>query len=242
MAKIFIVEDNSFHMEALEIMLADLGHEVVGKSQSAIEAFSLIKETDPEVVLMDINLNGYNDGLTLSRELKKVVDIPIIFTSALTEKQIIQEAVGIQPAAYLVKPIDMTDLRINIELALNRSQTQAKEESNRSKDKEFFSVRLGLKLAKLDFDQIKVLQVDTKNYVSIVYENGKNYSLKSSLKQILEELPASQFIQVHRNHAINLHFLDFIIENEQVLKMKDDSSIPIGKTYRSKLYKRLNIR
>lgn len=238
MAKIFIVEDNRFHLEVLEIMLGDLGHDIVGKSQSAKDAISLIHTTTPELILMDINLHGYNDGLTLSKELKKIMDIPIIFTSALTERQVIQEAVYIQPAAYLVKPINMTDLRINIELALNK--VPPKKELNPGEY--FFSVRLGSKLIKLDFDQIKILQVDTKNYVSILCENGKTYTVKRSLKRILEELPAAQFIQTHRQYAVNLHFLDFIIEDEQVLKLKDDSSVPIGKTFRKGLYQRLNIR
>jgi DNA-binding LytR/AlgR family response regulator len=239
MASICIVEDNPNHAYALQQKVHAIGHTVQHICDTFEAALSVIKQHTIDVILLDINLQKDNEGIQLAQVIKSFSSIPIIYTTALAKKEIIAKAVQVKPAGYLVKPISQETLKATIELAL-----QPKEETiSNTKDQEsvsFLTVRVGYKLKKIKLQEVKLLKIASKNYVTIVDKNDKEFQLRNSLKALIKNLDAN-FIQVHRLYGINLNYMLHINEKEQMLCLQERTHIPIGRTFKEALYKRLNI-
>lgn len=239
--KIFIVEDNASHLNVLKAKVGSLGYQITGTSQTASEALSDIKKTPPDVVLIDINLDGNNDGIVLAKQIKEISTASILFITAQSKDEIIQDAIAVEPSGYLIKPVDLNELKANIELAMYQ-KTQTKSRPNLKTEKEFLTVRTGQKLQLLPFKEIKILKVDVKNYVTLVDDKGKEFAVRDSLKNILNSVLPDCFIRTHHSYGVNMDFVLFIDEREQVLHLKTNDSIPIGKSFKEEVYQRMNIK
>ncbi len=122
--RIFIVEDEVTIARGLEKKLRDFGYEVPGIATNAEMAITKIADTLPDLVLMDILLPGDMDGIDAARLIYQLSSIPIIFTSAHSDVEIMQRAKRSTPFGYLVKPIGGHTLRTTIEMALSRSSLE----------------------------------------------------------------------------------------------------------------------
>jgi DNA-binding LytR/AlgR family response regulator len=243
MAKICIVEDDQNHAYALQEKVKSIGHTVLKICTTFEEALLVIKKNIPDVILLDINLKNDNDGIQLAHAIKSFSTIPIIYTTALTASDIIEKAVQIRPSGYLVKPIQKATLKATIELALqqeNQTNSETKAALSTQENTTFLTVRVGYKLRKINLKEVKLLKITSKNYVTLVDKDDKEFQLRNSLKALIKSLN-SQFIQVHRLYGINLNYILHIDEKEQMLCLKERTHIPIGRTFKEDLYKKLNI-
>lgn len=116
--KILIVEDESITAMELEERLADLGIMVTDIVVSAESAFTSIETKRPDIILMDIRIQGHKDGIETAEEVRARFDIPVIYLTAYADKDTIRRARITRPFAYLVKPFRMDELRAAIEIAL----------------------------------------------------------------------------------------------------------------------------
>jgi CheY-like chemotaxis protein len=123
MARVLVVEDES--LVALDIIqqLESDGYQVAGHALSGEEAIALAQQSPkPDVVLMDINLKGKVDGIKAAEQIAHDSDLPIIFLTAHSDETTLQRAKLTRPFGYIIKPFEPTELRVNIEIALYRSQ------------------------------------------------------------------------------------------------------------------------
>jgi len=118
--KVIIIEDDKMLSTVFRMFLTEIGHELLGFYVSPEEAFKKIEEEKPDVVLMDIFLPGDMDGIKASNHIQDYYNIPVIYLSSSTDEETIQRALKSHIYGYLLKPIDKTALRINIELACNK--------------------------------------------------------------------------------------------------------------------------
>jgi PAS domain S-box-containing protein len=126
-ARILIVEDEAIVAENLEMVITDLGYKVVGRAVSADAAVEKAVELKPDLVLMDIVLRGKKNGIDASHEIKKKMDIPIIFLTAYSDIGLIDKAKRTEQYAYIVKPfLQERQLLASIEMALFKSQMEKK--------------------------------------------------------------------------------------------------------------------
>ncbi|MBU2506954.1 MAG: PAS domain S-box protein [Bacteroidetes bacterium] len=125
-ARILVVEDEVIVAENLALAISDLGYEVVGRPVSAEEAVKKALELEPDLILMDVVLKGNKNGIDASQEIKKKMDIPIIFLTAYSDISFIDKAKSIEPYAYIVKPFQPRQLLASIEMALYKSQMEKK--------------------------------------------------------------------------------------------------------------------
>ena len=234
---IYIVEDDLFHLEDLVISLEELGHSCVGNSSDPFEAQEQIGAIKPDIVLMDIHLNGKQSGIALGKRVKTLYGTPIIFTSSDKNDTIINKAADIEPAAYLVKPINKHDLQAALILA--QKQLDKKEENPKGTSKTLF-IKNGNKLVKVSFDTILFAHTDSKNYCSIVTSDNKKLSVRYSILNLHKLLDPTIFIQTHRSYIVNWENIDSFYESDQTIDIKGNS-IPIGRTFKSAVYKKLNI-
>jgi CheY-like chemotaxis protein len=122
---ILICEDE--HIAALDLKerVEQLGHRVVGVVETPYEALSLSRREKPDLVLMDVYLQGGTKGLEAARELEETMHIPSIFISGSTEEEVVQSAHDAHPLAYLVKPINDKDLQMAIEFGMDHHRVLA---------------------------------------------------------------------------------------------------------------------
>jgi PAS domain S-box-containing protein len=117
--KILIVEDEAILALDLKAQLEAMGYSVVGVVASGDMA---LKEADrhlPDLVLMDVKINGSIDGVETARILKTRMDIPILYCTAYSDQDILKRAKITKPFGYLIKPVNKRELAANIEMALS---------------------------------------------------------------------------------------------------------------------------
>ena len=117
---ILIVEDEQIVAVDLESVLQTLGYQVVGTAPSGEEACRIASVSSPDLVLMDIRIDGPIDGIDTAREIRKTLDVPIVFLTAYTDQETLDRAKDIGPYGYLVKPYAERDLQATIEIALQK--------------------------------------------------------------------------------------------------------------------------
>ena len=104
MAKILITEDELIIALDLKQMLSSQGHEVIGIATDAEEAIEKTYKYTPDLIFMDININGKIDGVELAKIIRADFDIPIIFCSAYCNKKKINTALNLDSTSYIIKP------------------------------------------------------------------------------------------------------------------------------------------
>ncbi|MCE1188875.1 MAG: ATP-binding protein [Ignavibacteria bacterium] len=129
---ILLVEDEKIVALDIRKNLELLGFNVVAVVASGEAAIGKADQYLPDVIIMDIYLKGEMDGIQTSEIINKTHDIPIIFLTASSDERNIQRAKSVAPYGYLIKPFDLTDLRITLEITLAKAETEKKvKESER---------------------------------------------------------------------------------------------------------------
>lgn len=107
---VFIVEDDMLLSLVEERLLIKLGYTVTGKAISGEEAVPKIKSVKPDIVLMDISLNGDMDGIDTMIKIRNFSSVPVIYLSGNSDQLNLERAKKTQYVDYLVKPITEHDL------------------------------------------------------------------------------------------------------------------------------------
>lgn len=139
MRKVLVVEDDRFISAIFSMFLRDAGHEMVGRCQTGLEALELCKTAHPEVVLMDIHLEGDLDGIQTANRIMRDYHIPVIFISSDTDNDIIRRAIVSNSYGYLVKPIARKELIISIDLAFYKHQADQELKEREKGFRQFIS-------------------------------------------------------------------------------------------------------
>ncbi len=115
--KILIVEDDKMLSYLFRMFISDLGHEMIGHCLSGENAIEVCKTNPPDVILMDIHINGELDGIQTAKIIHHQFDIPVIYISSDIQEATVQNAIYTNTYGFLVKPIYKSTLGIIIELA-----------------------------------------------------------------------------------------------------------------------------
>jgi signal transduction histidine kinase len=124
LSKILIVEDESIIALYIKRNLLEAGYEVVaivGSGEEAVESAAIYQ---PDLILMDIRLQGAMDGIEAARQIGEQSEVPIVFLTAHTDRDMLDRAKATDPFGYLIKPFDDHNLIITIEIALARSSAE----------------------------------------------------------------------------------------------------------------------
>jgi DNA-binding NarL/FixJ family response regulator len=123
--RVLIVEDEPVVATDIAQCLEDLDYEVCGKALTVARAHHLLETTYPDIALLDINLEGKQEGIELAKLIREKYNIPFVFLTSYADKNTIREAKLVHPSGYVVKPFDEQDLYAALEIALfNHSQQQ----------------------------------------------------------------------------------------------------------------------
>jgi PAS domain S-box-containing protein len=122
--KILIVEDEIVTAHSLELRLVKLGYKVLPLAGDAAEAWHILAEDTPDLIMMDIRLRGEVDGIQLAEQILAKMDIPIIYLTAHAEDETVQRATATAPYGYLLKPVDPSELRITLQTTLYKHKME----------------------------------------------------------------------------------------------------------------------
>lgn len=121
--KILVVEDDVFIAQDISEQLESLGYHLAGLAYNAEEAYELLSEDLPDLVLLDVHLGDGEDGINIAEKIRDTYQVPFIFLTSFSNKSVLDRAKPTHPMGYIVKPFNDSDLFTSIEIALyNYSQ------------------------------------------------------------------------------------------------------------------------
>jgi len=131
-AQILIVEDESIVAIDIQHRLKSLGYAVSGVASSGEEALKKVEETRPDLVLMDILLEGAMDGVAAAEHIRARFNIPVVYLTAYADETTLQRAKVTEPYGYILKPFEERELHTTIVVALYKHEMERKlQESER---------------------------------------------------------------------------------------------------------------
>lgn len=118
--KVLIIEDEGLIALDIRKALSALGHEVTGIASTAEDALNLVAVNPPDLVLMDIQLQGSVDGIATAKQIAQGRDIPVIFLTAHSDRETVNRVKQADPYGYIVKPFTPASLNVTVEMAIQR--------------------------------------------------------------------------------------------------------------------------
>lgn len=236
--KILIVEDEELYGDRLEMLVEKLEYELLGIVDNSDDALQLIEKTPPDLILMDIYIQGQYDGIELAARIRQDFDIPIIFITSLQDDLTFKRAARTNPIHFITKPFSDLQLQRSIELSIRSLAEQAEAAwENDLVFKNHLFIKVRQKLEKIAIENIFFVEADGR-YCQICMEE-KKYLVRLSLQELSGMLPATSFIQVHRSYIVNAHKILNIDLQDSFVQLKQHQ-IPLSKRHRELLLKKLN--
>jgi len=116
--KILIVEDESIVALDIRSALLKLNYEVTDMVASYEQAIQSVKNTCPDIALLDINLQNSKDGIAIAKKLQKMNNISVVYLTAFSDDETLQRAVKTDPLGYILKPFTRAELKSSLILAV----------------------------------------------------------------------------------------------------------------------------
>lgn len=233
---ILIVEDEFLIAAELQTRLNGLGYSVPKIVATGHEALAAIEQQEPDLVLMDINLWGNLDGISVAKIIKERYQIPIIFLTSNTDDLTFAQARKVEPEAFLSKPFRAKDLQHAIELVIQKLDHQ--ESANLTEDTIVMEDRIFVKhhnrMHRVYTNDICYIEAD-RAYCKLITETD-DFHLSMSLKSLYERISLPNLIRVHRSYVVNIRKMSSFSD---VYVYFGEVKIPIGRAYRDDFFKRI---
>jgi DNA-binding LytR/AlgR family response regulator len=255
---VLIVEDENIVAKDIQHSLKKLGYNVVGIVSSGEKAIAAATEKKPEVVLMDIMLQGDMSGIEAAREIRDNLNIPVIYLTAYADENTLSKAKITEPYGYIIKPFKEIDIHTSIEMALYKHGkiTEITKERDflfsivdKQSTPDLIFVKSSSRLVKLKTKDIFFVEA-LKDYVTINTLEAR-YTIHSTMKDIQARLPEKDFVRVHRSFIVRIDkiaaieapyiVLDFDGIDKDKASSRITKQIPIGGSYKDDLYKKINL-
>jgi PAS domain S-box-containing protein len=131
--QILVVEDERIVAEHIRRSLQNMGYSVPVVVLSGEKAIKEVEDTHPDLVLMDIVLEGEMDGIETAQQIHSRFNIPVVYLTAYSDDIILEQAKITEPFGYVIKPFNQRELQITIEIALYKHEMEKRlKESERS--------------------------------------------------------------------------------------------------------------
>ena len=237
---IYIVEDIAISRMSLETMLQKNGYEVSGSAAKAEIAWQEIQESSTDLILLDINLAGEKNGVWLAQQIRKHLNIPIVYLTAFGDQQTLKEVLETKPNGYLMKPYQEPTLLTTINIALHNFSVAQKElvsSEEQTMPNDFIFIKDKYMKVKINVNDIYYVKSEG-NYIEIRLEE-KIYVVRNKLLEFKKELPNSLFFQSHQRYLINIDKISVLKKDVVLIK---DHKIPLSLKYKFAIEKALSIK
>ena len=233
-----IVDDEHKNRETLVKLIDQFcyGIKVIGQAENVQQAKDFIDENQPQIIFLDIEMPGGN-GFTLLEKFDKP-NFQLIFTTAHADYAI--KAIKFAALDYLLKPINVNELKIAVEKAVASIQNT----SNQSVDQRFDVLKDNQKNDGFDFKKIalpslegiefyeinEILRCEAdRAYCNFFLNNGQKITVSKSLREFEELLNECNFFRVHKSNMVNLsHIKKYIKGKGGYVVLSDDSHVDVS--------------
>ena len=191
------------------------------------EALRYLKKFPVDLLFIDIQMPGYN-GVEFFKNLENKP--MVIFTTAFSEYAV--EGFNVNAVDYLLKPYTSERFILAVQKATELLKSNRITEPNRS-----LTVRCNYSLIKIFLDEICLIE-SLDDYLTIYLLTGKKIIAKMTLKSMLDQLPATDFIRVHRSYILPLKLIEQVRNKMIIIGNK---KIPIGSSYEKEFISRYTL-
>jgi two-component system LytT family response regulator len=243
--KCILVDDEKKTRTLLKTMLEKFceGVEVLGEAADVQEAVTLIKEKQPDLVFLDVEMPR-ESGFSLFKYFDEL-NFEVVFTTAYSQYAV--KAIKLAALDYLVKPINLEELLESLnrfrakkkDLKEQASQHQILEQAINQTDRPKIALASPEGISFVELDDILRCQSD-KSYTIFVLTSGKKICTSKNLgeyEQILEEYG---FIRVHRSHLVNKLFIKGLTRGKNPnLIMTQGDPVPVSNSKKEEILKNM---
>lgn len=228
-----IADDEPIARQIVESYIKDIPYlELVSSCKNAFEVMKVLQQETIDLLFLDINMPKFS-GISLLKSLTKRPEV--IITTAYPEYAI--EGFELSVTDYLLKPFSLERFLqavLKVQQKQNTEETEIKVVSTIEKEQTSLFVKSDKKIIKLNFEEINYIEA-YGNYIK-VYTNTMILT-SQTLSEFLEKLP-NTFIRIHKSYVINFSELKLIDGN--LIVLKSDIKLPIGKSYRKSLLEKID--
>lgn len=183
-ARILIVEDEILIASEIKDHLLALGYQVVGMAANAETAFQQAIATQPDLILMDIVIQGEQDGIAVAAQIYDRFRIPVVYLTAYADDKTLERAKLTRPFGYILKPFSQGDLRATIEIALSRHRVELEEQQ--ATQTHIASTPVW------DFEQLSMLSHELRNPITAIQLSTK---MLGEFGEQMDEAKKQQLLQ-----------------------------------------------
>ncbi|MEG4942228.1 EAL domain-containing protein [Microcoleus sp. F4-D5] len=217
---ILIVEDKNIIAKDISDRLTSLGYRITRIVYSGEEAIQSAAELRPDLVLMDVNLQGAIDGILAAEEIRSRFQIPVVYLTAYPDENTLWRVNGSKPLGYIVKPFDEKKLHATIQLALHRELYDSLTNlPNRSLLRELLSQLLNNKKALPAMIPVVTLSLDRINRINSTLGHDIGDSVLCKVAERLTNCTENINIVARLEAAEFAIVLQPVAEKQEVAKM-----------------------
>ncbi len=239
MIKFLVVEDEFTIALDIEQRLIKLGFESLGIARSYNEALPVLLETNPDIVLLDINLGSGKSGIDLGKLITERFKIPIVFLTAYSDEKTFAKAEEAKPMGYIIKPFNDNDIKRTIIIATERYRKAVSVPNaalSNEKKSDILFVKDKNNITKIHVDDI--LWLEAMDNYTFIYVSESKWIVNLFLKDVLEKLEPNRFVRIHRSYAVSIDKITAIEENTLFIGKKH---LNISRTYKKEFLEKLNL-
>ncbi len=249
-----IVDDEMMARENLHMLLTEFCPEieVIGMAENVDQARSLIKSKQPEAVFLDIRMPSNEEGLELLDDVS-THNFQIVFVTAFKEFAV--KAFNANAIHYILKPIDIEDLRIAVDKLMQYQELFQADKSNIKTYHDSidnFSKHINQqpnsnKITISHIKGIKIIEDESIMYIegegnctNIFFKDGTHFFDTRTLKIYEDILNPNLFFRIHKKYIINLNYLtDYLHTDGYLAKLKNNKTLPVARARVADFLKRL---
>jgi len=235
-----IVDDELFARQSLESILLDYypAIRLVGQADSVQQAVDLIKEVNPELVFLDIDLPDGTGFDVLS--ILKTFQFKVIFVTAHHEYAI--KAIKFSAFDYILKPVNQMELKVAIKRVIDEKDNNKIKmdafihnlQNQKIEDKKIV-LKTSESIYLIGVRDIIRCEADN-NYTSFFLNTGERIVISKGLKEYDEMLSSYGFFRVHQSHLINIRCISRFDKKEGgFIVLSDKTQIPVSQRKKQKL-------
>lgn len=229
MLRVIAVDDEPLALGQLEKYIAKVPFlSLTAACSSAFEAREVLETNEVDAMFLDINMPDLS-GMDLVKTLKHPP--LVVFTTAYSEYAI--EGFKVDVVDYLLKPFTLSEFIASAEKLRSRFEMIQAAGSGAASSNDFVFFKADYKIIKVEISDIVYVE-GMSEYLKIYLTSEQMPKVVlMSFSKLLEKLPATRFVRVHRSYVINLAKVSEV--SSGMVLMTTGKRIPIGDSYRSAL-------
>ncbi len=226
MIQCIAIDDEPLALELLADNISKVPYlQLVATCDNAMEAMKILQQQPADLIFLDIQMPGLT-GLQFIQTLK---DKPMFILVTAYEKYAL-EGFNLDVIDYLVKPVPLDRFIKACNKANELYQLKTKPKQTHTENNPgYFFVNVDYSLLKVIFDDIRYIE-GLKDYIKIhLKSSSKAIITRMSMKSLEDELPASQFIRIHKSYIVSLKHVTAVRKNSVFI---DAMELPVSDNYR----------